>query len=213
LPAVTSLERGEPGAFQERDIARIMRRAFSAETIFLNPIREDNGTELTDVLCVADGTVLLVQAKDSPNTEASLRRPMDRKKAVIRAHIEKAAKQLQGALSHVEQRGEIILRTAKGRRVVPIAGRVICGLVVVREMFDDDYRACSAPILTVAKACDKPCILLDYAAMHLMALYLPSPIRLCNGLFQLFDLALKLGEFPKPRFTGAPSTKVDHTPQ
>jgi len=49
--------------------------------------------------------------------------------------------------------------------------------------------------------------------MHLMALYLPSPIRLCNGLFQLFDLALKLGEFPKPRFTGAPSTKVDHTPQ
>ena len=80
-------------------------------------------------------------------------------------------------------------------------------------MFDDDYRACNAPILTVAKACDKPCILLDYAAMHLMALYLPSPIRLCNGLFQLFDLALKLGEFPKPRFTGAPSTKVDHTPQ
>lgn len=212
-PAVTSLERGEPGGFQERDIVRLMRRAFSAETIFLNPIREDSGTELTDVLCVTDDIVLVIQAKDSPNTQASLRRSMDRKRAVIRAHIEKAAKQLQGALSHIEQHGEIILRTADGRRVVPIAGRTVCGLVVVREMFDDDYRACSAPVLTVANACDKPCVLLDYAAIHLMTLYLPSPIRLCNGLFQLFNLALKAGEYPKPRFMGAPSTKADARPQ
>jgi len=148
--------------------------------------------------------VLLVQAKDSPNTETSLRKSMDRKRAVIRAHIEKGAKQLQGALSYVKENREVVLREAGGRRLASTGARKICGLVVVRELFDDDYQACSAPVLSVAKACEEPCVLMDYAALHLMALYLPSPIRLCNGLFHMFDLALGLGEYPKPRFMGVP---------
>jgi hypothetical protein len=66
-PSVTCLEREEPGIFQERDIVRLLRRAFSSDSIFLNPVRYDSGTELTDVLCVTDDFLLLVQAKDSPD--------------------------------------------------------------------------------------------------------------------------------------------------
>lgn len=208
-PSVTCLEREEPGAFQERDIARLLRRAFSGDSIFLNPVREDSGTELTDVLCLTDDVLLLVQAKDSPNTETSLRRSIDRKRSVIRAHIKKGAKQLRGALSYIQPRDEIVLLTTHGPRVVPVAGRAICGLVVVREMFDDDYKVCSAPVLAVAEMCEKPCVLLDYAAMHVMALHLSSPIRLFNGLYQLFNMALEVGEYPKPRFTGAPRSEAD----
>ena len=82
--------------------------------VFLNPIREDTGTELTDVLAVTEEVVLLIQAKDSPNTEASLRRPIDRTRSVIRSHIDKAAKQLRGAIAKMQSRDEVILRTPKG---------------------------------------------------------------------------------------------------
>jgi hypothetical protein len=203
-PSMTSLEREEPGGVQERGIARLLRRAFLGDSIFLNPVRDDSGTELTDVLCVTNDVLLLIQAKDSPNTEMSLRRSIDRKRSVVRAHIKKGAQQLRGALSYLQPRDEIVLLTPYGPRTVPIAGRAICGLVVVREMFDDDYEACSAPVLAVAQGWGAPCVLLDYTALHVMTLHLSTPIRLFNGLHRLFDVALERGEYPKPRFIGAP---------
>ncbi len=172
-------------------------------------MREDSGTELTDVLVVTDKVVLLAQAKDSPNTEASLRRSIDRKRSVIRNHIDKGAKQLRGALTHVLKRETIVLRAPSGPRTVDVADRAVVGLVAVREMFDDDYKACSAPVLAVADACEKPCVLLDYAALHLMALRLASPARLINGFYQMFAVAMEHGEFPKPRFSGAPQREEE----
>ena len=204
--AATSLERDEPGAYQERDLVRLLRRSFPGEAIFLNPIRTDTGTELADIVCLADEVLLLVQAKDSPNTEASLRRSLDRKRAVIRAHIDKGARQMRGALSYVKGRNELSFSTSSGTHALNIKGRLICGVVVVREMFDDDYTACSAPVLAVANDCRVPCVLLDYAAAHTMTLYLGSPPRLLNGLCQLFETALEHGEYPKPRFLGQPNT-------
>ena len=204
LVMMTSLERDEPGAFQERDIVALLRRTFPGEAIYLNPMREDSGTELADVLVVTGEVVLLVQAKDSPNTEASLRRSINRKRAVIRSHIDKGAKQLQGALTHILERESIVLRTPSGPRTIDVADRAVVGIVVVREMFDDDYKACSAPVLAVANACEQRCVLLDYAALHLMALRLASPSRLINGFYQMFAVAMEHGEFPKPRFSGAP---------
>ena len=66
----------------------------------------------------------------------------------------------------------------------------------------------SAPVLEVAAICEQPCLLLDYAALHLMALRLPSPARLINGLYQMFAAATEHGEFPKPRFSGAPQEEA-----
>ena len=205
-PAVTSLERGEPGAYQERDLVRLLRRSFPGDSVFLNPMRADNGTELADVVCLTKDILLIVQAKDSPNTEASLRRSMVRKRAVIRAHIEKGAKQLRGVLAYVRARDEIAISTTSGMRTLDIKGHLICGLLIVREMFDDDYTVCSTPVLTVAKECRTPCVLLDYAGIHMMTMYLSSPDRLLNGLCQLFELALENGEYSKPRFLGQPNT-------
>jgi hypothetical protein len=71
-------------------------------------------------------------------------------------------------------------------------------------MFEDDYRVCSASVLAVAHGCKQPCVLLDYPALHVMALHLPSPARLINGFLQLFEVALEHGEYPKPRFSMPP---------
>lgn len=201
---LTSLERKEPGAFQERDIAALLRRCFSGYKVFLNPVRDDTGKELCDILVVSENVLLLVQAKDSPNTEASLRRSIERKKAVIRGHIEKGSRQLRGAIAHVIGLDRIVLRNSSGPKPIDIRGRHIFGLIVVREMFDDDFRSCSTPVLTVSEETQQPCVLIDYAALHTMALYLPSEEKFLGGLMQIFETALKYGEFPKPRFTGKP---------
>lgn len=208
--AVNSLEREEPGAYQERDIARLLRRAFAGDCVFLNPIRDDTGKELADVMCITDDIILVVQAKDSPNTERALRRSIERKRATIRAHIEKGAAQLRGAMTYILEREAIVIRDNDDPQTLAVGDRLICGLIVVREMFDDDYRACSIPVLAAAQACEAPAVLLEYAALHVMALRLPSPARLMNGLIQLFEVALQKGEYPKPRFLLGP---VDKAPQ
>jgi hypothetical protein len=202
---LTSLEREEPGAFQERDIIALLRRCFLGDRVFLNPVREDTGKELCDILVVSENVVLLIQAKDSPNTEASLGRSINRKKTTIRGHVEKAARQLSGAIGHVLGRDSIVLQTPSGPGFVDIDDRSVFGLVVVRELFDDDFKPCSAPVLAVAQETGLPCVLVDYAALHTMTLYLSSEERFVGGFLQMFEVGSKFGEFPKPRFTGKPS--------
>ena len=200
----TSLERKEPGAFQERDISSLLRRCFVGDEVFLNPVRQDTGKELCDILVISEDIVLLVQAKDSPNTVASLRRSIDRKKAVIRDHIKKASRQLRGAIRHVRIKENIVLRTPSGPKYIEIGDRDIFGLIVVGEMFDDDLSFCSKPVLSIVEEMKHPCVLLDYAALHTMALHLPSQEMFLGGLIQIFEAALEHGEFPMPRFTNKP---------
>lgn len=202
--AATSLEREEPGPFQERDIAVMLGRVFDPQYIFLNPMRDDTGKELTDVLIVADDIILFIQAKDSPNTASALRRTVERKRATIRAHIDKAVKQLRGALSYAAKAGAVVIRGASGATTLPVGDRHVLGLVVVREMFDDDYVACSAPVLDLVQALQLPAILLDYSGLHVMAQNLRHPVRFINGLYQMLEMALEKGQFPKPAWFGPP---------
>jgi hypothetical protein len=204
VPAITSLEREHPGHYQERDIALMMGRLFREESIFLNPIRDDTGKELTDVMIVADEVMIFVQAKDSPNTEAALRRSIERKRSAIRSHIDKATKQLRGALSYASQNGGVTIRRPAGPATIPLGEKQLVGLVIVREMFDDDYPACSAPILDLVRSQKYPCILLDYSGLHLIARNVGSAAKLVAGLFNMLGLALDHDQFPKPVWNGPP---------
>ena len=61
-----------PGEFNERDIEIGLHRAFSGDQVYRNPMRAKEGREFVDVLVATEKTVLLIQAKDSPITEATL---------------------------------------------------------------------------------------------------------------------------------------------
>jgi hypothetical protein len=202
--AITSLERESPGQYQERDIAVIMGRIFHDECIYLNPIRDDTGKELTDVMVVTHDIMMFIQAKDSPNTEAALRRSIERERSAIRSHIEKAARQLRGALSYAQHNDNVMIRSIAGPITIPVEDRQLFGVVIVREMFDDDYPACSAPVLEVVRALEVPSVLLDYSGLHIIAQNVRSPVKLVNGLYNLLGVALDRGEFPKPVWNGPP---------
>ncbi len=100
MPAV--LERIEPGPPQEFDILMLLKRVFPIRQIYLNPFRVDENTEFLDVLVVTDDNALFIQAKDSPNTAAILARSMKRKISTIVSQLEKAIKQMKGAIRYAD---------------------------------------------------------------------------------------------------------------
>ena len=85
----SSLKREVPGYYQERDIIACLKRAFGGAQLALNPMRRDNGKEFVDILAVSHNHLLLVQAKDSPNTEVSLSRTIERKRRASHHQIKK----------------------------------------------------------------------------------------------------------------------------
>lgn len=209
VPEVVSIERLNAGESQERDVAKVMRRVFAGDEVFLNPMRVDTGLELCDVLCVNDDFVVVIQAKDSPNTEASLRRNIDRKRASIRKHIGKGADQLRGAIKHVRKGPILQIKTADGPVSIGVADKEIVGIIIVREMFDDDYKACSEPVLPLMLEFRCACALFDYPALHAIAQRLPDSERFISAVFQLCEYAQAQGEFAKPVFSRPSDAVMD----
>lgn len=205
-PAIAQLVREDPGPPHERDIAVMFGRAFPAENIYLNPFRADTAKELTDVLVITDQVMLFVEAKDSPNTAASLGRSIMRKRQTIQKQIQKATKQLLGGLSYAKDHDGVMVQTADGRATVPLNGRQLLGLVVVREMFDHDQLANSKPVFDLVDKLQLPVMLIDYAGLHMVSLNLRTPERFIDALHNLFDAAKEHGRFPRSVWNGPPLT-------
>jgi hypothetical protein len=205
--AVTSLDRdGDPGPMQEKDIARLFRRLFEKNEIYLNPFRADDEKkekrELVDVLIITEHIMLFVQAKDSPNTEDSLKRSIDRKRQTIRGHIQKATYQMRGALCYARDHDGVTILLDKIPVTIKRGTRQLIGLIVVKELFDDDYPACSTPVLKLVRELELPINLLDYSQLHVLTQNFTTPTHFINGLFNALDLALEHEQFPKSVFSG-----------
>lgn len=202
--AITSLERNDPGPMQEKDIARLLRRIFDRKDIHLNPHRADIKEELCDVLVVTNRVMLFMQAKDSPNTQGMLRRSIDQKRKTIRRHIRDAADQMRGALTYARDNKGVTILSNNKQMIIPIENRQIVGLILVKELFDDDYPTCSAPVLALVREMKLPIGLLDYSQLHVLTQNLKTPTRFINGLYDALDMALEHEQFPKSVWSGTP---------
>jgi hypothetical protein len=185
----SQLERQEPGAFQERDIAHLLGRLFDPRSIYMNPLRVTDREEIADLLVLTDSEIIVVQAKDSPNTEQVLRNTITRKKATARKALAKAINQVRGALRYMQSAspfemivGHIVLPVAIGKREVR-------ALIVVKELFNDEFGAYSPAILDLAKETGIPCIALDYPELQA---YTGMSSR--EKFFEAFDLVYKHGQ-------------------
>jgi hypothetical protein len=101
--STNSLERGEPGAFQEMDIVFLLQRVYPSEQIYLNPIKDVDGKEFVDILVVGNEAIFLIQAKDSPNTKQMLRNTVSRKRRKSLSQMKEAGNQLVGAISFAKK--------------------------------------------------------------------------------------------------------------
>lgn len=99
--SISSLTREKQvGYFQEHDIVAGFKRAFEREQIILNPHKRASHKEFADVVVGGEDCVMIVQAKDSPNTEASHARTIDRKRLTSQNQLEAAITQCVGAFEY-----------------------------------------------------------------------------------------------------------------
>ena len=152
------------------------------------------------MLVVTERTVLLIQTKDSPATEASLNRSIARKMATTEAHIRKAASQLKGSIGHLRSAGSVEIVADGQRREVAVLGRELLGVVIVKELFDPERSSCSSSVLAVGKKSGVPCLLLDYPEFQQLTFFRGDEESLVGTLWQSYAVACEYGEFPRMRF-------------
>ena len=196
-PPHTSLVRDEPGEYQERDIGHLLWRVFPWEAVIANPVRANTERELCDLLVVLPDAILVIQAKDSPNTEASMRRTIKRKLATTLSHLDKAVGQLRGALNHLKASDVLELILPDGPVAIPLEDREIYGMIVLNEMFDDHFRDYSAPVLRLAQETGLPTVILDYPALHVMTNRTNDSYEFLSALDRIFALAAERSEYPR----------------
>lgn len=194
----STLEREDAGYFQERDIALNLKRAFRGPQIALNPIRRDTGKELVDVMAGNSTQLVLIQAKDSPNTGSSLARTLDRKRRTSQSQIGKAVKQAKGAAKYV--RGHDILELTIDNKDldVKISGKSIVSLIVVQEMFLDEGGQFVARYREMQGLVDV-FVMLDYSAFSQFCYEFPNDQDLVAALTAYSSDIVKNGIWIEPQ--------------
>jgi len=194
----SSLERENAGYYQERDIVAGLKRAFRGEQLALNPMRRDSGKEFVDVLAINDTYLLLVQAKDSPNTEASLTRTIDRKRSTSHSQIEKSVKQAKGAAAYARRHHNLELSIDNDHFDIDVNGKKIISLVVVQEMFTDEGDTFVARYREMEGSGDV-FVMLDYAAFNSFCHEFPNEQHLLNAFTDYSAKILERGTWIDPR--------------
>ena len=189
-----------PGDLNERDIEMALHRAFNIDRVYRNPERADDGREFVDVLVATDDTILLIQAKNSPVTDASLDRTIDRKIATAKNHLKEAAAQLKGSINHLQSDSSIEIVTNEHHWELSMSGRDVFGLVIVKELFDPERPDYSRRVLSVSEKTAVPCLLLDYMEFQELTYFRPSEESLVNTFKQLFVFACEHDVFLRSRF-------------
>ncbi|MGQ0697474.1 MAG: hypothetical protein ACT4PZ_04450 [Panacagrimonas sp.] len=198
-PRHNLLVRPEPGQYQERDIVEMLQRIFPSESIYWSPLRTHDREEIADVIVVTDQIVLLVQAKDSPNTEAILSNTVQRKRATIKGAIEKAIRQTRGAVRYLRKASPMPIIIDEQAKAISWSGKALHALIVVKELFDNDFDEYTPPILELTKQIEMPCIVLSFTELHQFTKNLGNENNFLGAYWRIFDHGLETGMFPRLR--------------
>lgn len=195
-----SLVRLEPGQFQEMDIILLLQRIFRSEQIYHSPRRINDGEEICDVLVITDEFCLIVQAKDSPNTEVMLTKSLERKRAKAKSQLNEGCNQVSGAIGYF-RRVRPLRFTIDGKELeIDVGHRDILSLVVIRERFDYDFEDYSTRLMALHQKIGLPCLGVGYNELIQLCTYCEGPNGLRSAYMQLFYDALNTGIFKRMRF-------------
>lgn len=194
------LERIEPGDYQERDIAQVFSRIFKSHQIYLNPFDPISNEEICDLLIVGENHILFVQAKDSPNVEKILQNSISRKKSTAKKHLEKALRQIEGAIKYSKKEKKMDFLIGERKFSVNIKNQKICGLVVMKEFFFEDYPDYTSSTMKVCDQLESPVILLDYNELHSYTMNLTNEKYFFLAFDKVFLVGKESNVFPRLRF-------------
>lgn len=188
---MSALERDatRPGFHQERDIAALLRRFLSSEQIILNPFKRGSAKEFADVVCGTSEHVLIIQAKDSPNTAQALARSIDRKRRTSESQLKDALSQVIGARRYIGN-CEPVLLTCKGQDIdLYIADRELIGVALIKEIFPTQSSAIIAA-LQDHHALGQRLAILDFPGLSAFVHHFPHEDRFARELNAYTDAML-----------------------
>lgn len=195
-----SLVRELPGPGQELDIVFLFQRIFGPTHIYLNPRRTTDNKEITDILVATERNLLIVQAKDSPNTPEGVKKTLDKKRKAAVSALEKAVDQVRGAARYLNGKSAVEVRVGDKVETIGLEGRNLYGLVVVKELFDDSYATYTPMLLGLSADIQGPCIALDYRELHTYTQYLKNEHDFFQAFLTVYKAGADTGRFIRLRF-------------
>jgi len=164
----------------------------------MNPLRVDDRREIADILVITQSEVLMIQAKDSPNTEQLIGTSIQRKKATASKALEKGMNQVAGAVRYL--RSQSILEMIVGGSTIrlDISKKRCVSLIVVKELFDEVLTSYSEQILKLAREIQIPCVALGYQELVQYS-QLSSPAKFLQALDFIYSEGVRVGQFPRLR--------------
>ncbi|NOZ10400.1 MAG: hypothetical protein GXP09_05100 [Gammaproteobacteria bacterium] len=197
----TILEREEPGSYQEEDIVKCLLLVFDPGQIYLSPKRTYDKEEMCDILVITDTSLLIIQAKDSPNIERISRQKLSRKRSNVLGAIKKAINQVKGAIGYYRREGDRLEFLIDGERhSIDAKGLTARTLIVVKELFNDQYREYSRLLLELFRLKTVPCVALDYPEFYQYCTHLHDEDAFFDAYDEVMSHATKHGEYPRLRF-------------
>lgn len=196
----TSLVKTEPGQYQEIDIILLLQRLFPPTQIYHAPKRVYDKEEIADVVVITDDVCLIIQAKDSPNTEQMLGNTLERKRLKSIKQLKEGIGQVSGAINYLDRIRPLRMLIGDTEVEINLGKRMILSLVVVRELFINSYDEYGTLLFKLFEQIQLPCIALDYQELHSYTTYCTDAEGFIGAYFEVFDFAQVNGKFPRLRF-------------
>ncbi|WP_019409493.1 hypothetical protein [Pseudomonas psychrophila] len=194
-----TLEREVPGPAQEKEIIALLERTFDSESIYLGPKRTYDKEEVVDVLVVTDESVILIQAKDSQNLESTINKTLEKKRSATNKALKKAVGQVKGAIGYIRKYSPFVVIMDGAEVEISLEGKKIYSLVVMKELFDDEYRDYTNLMLELFKQTGISCIPLSYGELHQYSRFIHGDKAFFEAFTRVFNHGLESGEFPRLR--------------
>lgn len=197
----TVVERDEPGRYQEEDIVQCLLLVFRPEEIYLNPKRTYDNEEMCDILVITDKHLFIIQAKDSPNIERVSKQKLSRKRNNVLSALKKAIKQVRGAVSYsLRNSCELEFLIDDKRYTINTDGLVTKTLIVIKELFNDQFSEYSQLLLGFVREKKVACVALDYPEFYSYCKHLQDEDAFFDAYDRVMGHAVKEEEYPRLRF-------------
>lgn len=196
----STLERQEPGSYQEMDIVKLLQKVFHEDSIFLNPLRTDNNEEFVDVMVASDDYLLLIQAKDSPNTEKSLNRSLKRKISTVSKALDKAIDQTRGAIKYLRKGDDLKFHFGDDIFEIDTYDKTVRNLIIVQEAFTSEWKGYSDRVVALGKEMNASCYVMGYPDLVTWTAKLKTPEEFFEPFDAIVEEGIETGSFPTITF-------------
>jgi hypothetical protein len=195
----SSLERPNPGSFQEEDIVRLLMRTFRPDQIYLNPLRPDDNKEICDILLVTEQLVLVIQAKDLAHVPSVVMKPVTRKQHTSVNKLNEALGQVSGALRYITPGQPLAFKCGEALVTLDIEHKKICSLVILTELFNTHMAEYSEAMLKLVDRVGTPCVTLDYGDLVMYSSHLVGEEAFFGAYDRVFNFAVENRQYPRLR--------------